>query len=83
MEIAVKPDMQLTDLQDYIKIKLGCSTITKMEAFDKDFEEWVLVTAIADLDLSNTGIKLKVETESVSQVSIPLLELIGFSYIAS
>ena len=67
MDIAVQPDVQLADLQDYIKIKLGCSAITKMEVFDKDFEEWILVTAMADVDLSSNGIKLKVETKSVSQ----------------
>ena len=65
MEIAVQPDIGLADLQDCIKIKLGCSVITRMELFDKDFQEWLLITASADIDLSGDEIKIKVETESV------------------
>ena len=62
VEIAVQPSIGLTDLEDCIKLKLSCSSITKMEAFDNDFGEWLLITTIADIDLTSHGTKIKVQT---------------------
>lgn len=66
VKINVDSSIGLDGLQECIKTKLGCSSITKMEVFDKDFQEWFTVEKMSDIEMASGNIELKVETGAVS-----------------
>lgn len=59
-EMDVKPDMELEDFQNSIKIRLSLSDMSQLEQYDEHFGKWMTVGETEDLELKD-GAKFKVQ----------------------